>query len=63
MSHKALAELGVSPTRATTIACGAIAFDTVLELLGSAVVYVARSGMREGALIESARAAAYGLVA
>ncbi|HTR49759.1 MAG TPA: hypothetical protein VMJ10_03565 [Kofleriaceae bacterium] len=63
MSGKALAELGVSPARANTIACGAAALDTVLELLGCTVVYVARSGMREGALIESARAAAYGLVA
>ncbi|HEY1555068.1 MAG TPA: hypothetical protein VGF94_09570 [Kofleriaceae bacterium] len=57
MSHRALAELGVSPTRAETIACSAAAIDAVLELCGSTVVYVARSGMREGALIEHARAA------
>lgn len=51
----ALATLGVPAPRRATIANGAVAVATVLELLGNPVVYVAASAMREGALVEVAR--------
>jgi exopolyphosphatase / guanosine-5'-triphosphate,3'-diphosphate pyrophosphatase len=55
LDSAALAKLGVPASRRATIANGAIAVATVLELLGSPVVYVAASAMREGALVELAR--------
>jgi exopolyphosphatase/guanosine-5'-triphosphate,3'-diphosphate pyrophosphatase len=58
LSPKAIAGFGVDPARCDTIAAGAIVLDTALELLGRPVVYVARSALREGALIEMARRAA-----
>lgn len=51
----ALATLGVAASRRATIASGAVAVATILELLGSPVVYVATAAMREGALVELAR--------
>lgn len=56
LSTVSVGALGVSPTRCDTIAAGAVALATVLELLGVPVVYIARSGLREGALVELARA-------
>jgi exopolyphosphatase/pppGpp-phosphohydrolase len=47
--------LGVSRSRSDTIAAGAAVIATVLEQLGGPVVYVARSALREGALIDYAR--------
>ncbi len=58
LSHDAIQALGVAPSRRDTIAAGAIALATVLELLDRPVVYIARSALREGALIELARRAA-----
>jgi exopolyphosphatase/guanosine-5'-triphosphate,3'-diphosphate pyrophosphatase len=58
LSPKAIASLGVEPSRCDTIAAGAIVLDTALELLGRPVVYVARSALREGVLIDAARLAA-----
>jgi len=55
LSTMSVAALGVSPARCDTIAAGAVALATVLELLGAPVVYIARSGLREGALVELAR--------
>ncbi len=50
-----IAALGVSATRRDTIAAGAVVLSTVLDLLGRPVVYVARSALREGALVDLAR--------
>jgi exopolyphosphatase/guanosine-5'-triphosphate,3'-diphosphate pyrophosphatase len=52
----ALTRLGVAPARVDTIAAGAIVLDTALELIGKPAAYVARSALREGALIDLARA-------
>ncbi|MDQ3336442.1 MAG: hypothetical protein M4D80_14840 [Myxococcota bacterium] len=51
----ALAKFGVPVSRRDTIANGAVVLTGILELLGSPVVYVAASAMREGALVELAR--------
>jgi len=56
LSTVSVAALGVSPARCDTIGAGAVALATALELLGAPVVYVARAGLREGALVELARA-------
>ncbi|MBS1123490.1 MAG: Ppx/GppA phosphatase [Deltaproteobacteria bacterium] len=48
----ALACLGVAPARLDTIATGAIVLHTALELLNRPVAYVARSALREGAMID-----------
>ena len=55
LTPDAIEVLGVSRSRSDTIAAGAIALATVLEELGGPVVYVARSSLREGALIDLAR--------
>ena len=55
LSSTALDALGVAAGRRETIASGAVAISSVLELLGSPVVYVAASGMREGALVDLAQ--------
>jgi exopolyphosphatase/guanosine-5'-triphosphate,3'-diphosphate pyrophosphatase len=57
LSPKAIAALGVEQARCDTIAAGAVVIDTALDLLNRPVVYVARAALREGALIELARAA------
>lgn len=54
MARGALGEL-VSATRLDSVAAGAVALATVLELLGLPVVYVAEAALREGALVELAR--------
>jgi exopolyphosphatase / guanosine-5'-triphosphate,3'-diphosphate pyrophosphatase len=51
----ALAKLGVPASRRATLANGAVVIATVLELLGSPVVYIAASALREGALVDLAR--------
>jgi exopolyphosphatase/guanosine-5'-triphosphate,3'-diphosphate pyrophosphatase len=58
MPAKTLAALGVEPARVDTIASGATVLDAALEIVGAKVVYVARSALREGALIDGARRAA-----
>jgi len=55
LSPAALEAMGVEPARHDTIATGAMIFATALERLGRPVVYVARSALREGALVELAR--------
>ena len=55
MRPDALVELGIDLARLDTIATGAIVLDTTLEMLGKPVAYVARSALREGALIDLAR--------
>jgi exopolyphosphatase/guanosine-5'-triphosphate,3'-diphosphate pyrophosphatase len=57
LPEAAIAALGVEPARVDTIATGAVVLHTVLEQLGRPVVYVARSALREGALIDLARRA------
>lgn len=57
LDASALATLGVASARRDTVAIGAVALATLLELLGRPVVYVASAGMREGALVELAREA------
>jgi exopolyphosphatase/guanosine-5'-triphosphate,3'-diphosphate pyrophosphatase len=57
MSAKTLGALGVEAARADTIAVGATVLDAALARIGSPVVYVARSAIREGALIDAARRA------
>ena len=51
----ALATLGVPKSRRATIANGAVALATLLDVLGRPVVYVAASAMREGALVDLAK--------
>jgi exopolyphosphatase/pppGpp-phosphohydrolase len=58
MPPEALACLGVHASRVDTIAVGAAVLDAALAPLGRSVVYVARSGLREGVLIDGARARA-----
>jgi hypothetical protein len=48
----ALLDLGVSRHRLDTIAGGAALFATVLARLARPVVYIARSALREGVLVE-----------
>lgn len=55
LSHDAIQALGVAPSRRDTITAGAITLATLLELLDRPVVYIARSALREGALIDTAR--------
>lgn len=57
LSHAALLDLGVSRTRLDTIAAGAAIFATVLSSLSRPVIYIARSALREGALVDVARRA------
>lgn len=56
LAPEALEALGVAEHRHDTIAAGAVALTALLDLLGRPVVYVARSGLREGALVAAARA-------
>jgi len=56
LSRDAIAALGVPQARTDTIAAGATAIAAVLEQLGRPVTYVARGGLRDGALVEMARA-------
>jgi exopolyphosphatase/guanosine-5'-triphosphate,3'-diphosphate pyrophosphatase len=56
LAPEALEALGVAAHRHDTIAAGAVALTAVLDLLGRPVVYVARSGLREGTLVAAARA-------
>ncbi len=55
LSHAALLDLGVSRSRCDTIAAGAAMYATVLSRLARPVVYVARSALREGVLVDMAR--------
>lgn len=55
LSPAALACLGVEPARIDTIAVGANVLHTSMELLGRPVAYIARSALREGALIDVAQ--------
>jgi exopolyphosphatase/guanosine-5'-triphosphate,3'-diphosphate pyrophosphatase len=55
LDASALATLGVPASRRDTIANGAVALASLLELAGSPVVYIAASAMREGALVDLAR--------
>ncbi|MCX5746083.1 MAG: hypothetical protein NT062_26700 [Proteobacteria bacterium] len=51
----ALARLEVDPSRFDTIGTGAIVLHTALELLNRPMAYIARSAVREGALIDRVR--------
>jgi exopolyphosphatase/guanosine-5'-triphosphate,3'-diphosphate pyrophosphatase len=55
LDRATLKKLGVPASRRDTLANGAVAISTLLELLGKPVVYIASSAMREGALVELAR--------
>lgn len=55
LTHAALLDLGVSRSRCDTIAAGAAMYATVLSRLARPVVYVARSALREGVLVDMAR--------
>jgi exopolyphosphatase/pppGpp-phosphohydrolase len=63
MPPAALTCLGVDPARVDTIAVGAAVLDAALDPVGRHVVYVARTGLREGVLIDAARARACRAVA
>lgn len=55
LPRETLEVLGVSASRSDTIAGGAVALATVLELIGKPVVYIAESALREGVLVTGAR--------
>lgn len=57
LSHAALLDLGVSRKRLDTIATGAAIYASVLSRLSRPVIYIARSALREGALVDIARSA------
>lgn len=57
MSMHELLDSGIDPARIDTIGPGALVLDTMLECVGRPVAYVARSALREGALIDLARRA------
>jgi exopolyphosphatase/guanosine-5'-triphosphate,3'-diphosphate pyrophosphatase len=56
LAPEALEALGVSKHRRDTIGIGAVVLAAALELIDSPVVFVARSALREGALIDAERA-------
>jgi len=58
VSHEKLLAKGVSRERVDTIATGAIALHAVVEQLEKPVVFVARTALREGILIDQARSQA-----